>query len=101
VRPSVAVALAPQPTPIPAPAIGPTSTPHRIPAISGGQLSGKHVITSAPAPVTNRAGRGTPSGKNAPPRSGQRKLTFLLALPAILLLLPLFVLPFVGRRRYY
>jgi hypothetical protein len=100
VRPSVAVALAPQPASIPATAIGSTSTPHPIGAISGGQASGKRVNASAAAPVTKGAGSGTGPGKNAPPRSGQRKLTFLLALPAIVLLLPLFVLPFFGRRRY-
>jgi hypothetical protein len=32
--------------------------------------------------------------------AGQTKLTVLLALPAIVLLVPLFVLPFFGRRRY-
>jgi len=33
--------------------------------------------------------------------TAQRKLTLLIALPAIALLLPLFVVMFVGRRRYY
>jgi hypothetical protein len=107
VEPSLAVALAPQPTPTAAPAIGSPNTSHTI-RISGGQLSADDGNTSAGAPARKGAGSGNASGTNAPRRNrrapvstGQRKLTFLLALPAILLLLPLFVLPFFGRRRYH
>jgi hypothetical protein len=48
------------------------------------------------------------STNHAPARTGsivlfssQPKLTFLLAVPTVLLLLPVLVLPFFGRRRYY
>jgi hypothetical protein len=48
------------------------------------------------------------STNHAPARTGsivlsssQPKLTFLLAVPTLLLLLPVLVLPFFGRRRYY
>jgi hypothetical protein len=102
------VALAPQPTPIAARATGSTSATAPSRAVAGGQLGGANVDTTTTAPPKNGAGSGTASGTNAPPRNGhvvvdnsERKLTFLVALPAILLLLPLFVLPFIGRRRYY
>jgi hypothetical protein len=98
-----------------------------MPVISGGQLGSNHgantagshpgappeigrrTLSAPPAtPATNGAGSGTASSNNAPARNSrmvlavsQRKLTFLLALPAVLLLLPLFVFPFFGRRRYY
>jgi hypothetical protein len=78
-----------------APAIGSTTT-RPLPAIAG-ELSGKHV------PISGPSGHST----GTRPRDGyillaaSRKLTLLLALPALALLLPLFVIPFYGRRRYY
>ena len=101
------MALAPQQTPVTAGATGSTSASPTVRTVAGGQTSGEHVDTSAKAAPHGGAGSGTAPGNTAPPRGGhivddgQRKLTFLLALPAIVLLLPLFVLPFFGRRRYY
>jgi hypothetical protein len=48
-----------------------------VPALSGGRSEPHALLTAS-----------------------SRELTFLLALPAIVLLLPLFVIPFFGRRRY-
>jgi hypothetical protein len=49
-------------------------------------------VTEPTAPSTSAAAL-TPAGD-------QRKLSLWVALPAIALLLPLFILPFFGRRRY-
>jgi hypothetical protein len=111
---SSAVAAAPQPGTSPAPGSSATSTA-RLTHSSSRRLSSGHSthagvlpvsprrkpsVLLAPAPK-NTSGRGAGgSYPHALLAAGQRKLTVLLALPAIVLLLPLFVLPFFGRRRY-
>jgi hypothetical protein len=114
---SSAVAAAPQPGTSPAPGSSSPPTARLTHSSSRGRSSGhstlsphpgvlpvsprrKPSVLLAPAPK-NTSGRG--AGRSYPHAllaAGQRKLTVLLALPAIVLLLPLFVLPFFGRRRY-
>jgi hypothetical protein len=64
--------------------------------------------STSTAPGNNAPPASAAPGNNVPvpPRNGgimltaSRKLTLLLALPALALLLPLFIVPFFGRRRY-
>jgi hypothetical protein len=106
------IVSAPQPgvTSVGSPSPG-QATPARPPAAAGGKPANAPGKSTAPRPAAtppnDGAGGGTPFG-NPPADAGRtllavssRKLTLLLALPALVLLLPLVVLPFFGRRRYY
>jgi hypothetical protein len=103
---------APQPG---ATAVGPPSPGQSIPpsppAAAGGKRAHAPGRSTAPrpaaTPLNDGAGGGIPLG--TPPAdtgrtlltASSRKLTLLLAVPALVLVLPLVVLPFFGRRRYY
>jgi hypothetical protein len=92
---------------------GPHQTPlaklprggHIVLAAAGDGSPGQVAITPAapstqgPAPPALPAPASHPRYRRQLVASG-RKVTLVIALPAIVLLVPLLILPFVGRRRY-